>query len=175
MRASLVRFLVLLALVVAAPLAHAQVFHCVGTHGEPVYSGEPCGTPASRAPADAATVSRFAHPCATAPTELVQALARAFQTRDVNVVAGMLLWQDVGAHESQQALRALAAWLAQPLAGIKVLPTAGPPDAGTVAAPASPAATVAPTTAYTGIEVTTAAATRQFGLVHQDGCWWLTF
>ena len=177
MRAALARILVLLALVLAPPFAHAQVFQCVGAHGEPVYSGEPCGTPASSAQSGVTTVSQLASVCAASPTELDHALTRAFQTRDVNLVSGLLLWQGIGSRESQQTLRTLAAWLQQPLTGIKLISNADPPGVAPMSPEPPPAtSTVTPAVVYTGLAVTTAGdTTRAFGLVHQDGCWWLTF
>ena len=186
-----VKLLCLLALLARAPLAHAQhdqpVYRCIGPHGEPVFSGQPCGTPAPAQGMSAPAVpgTGFSSVCAASPEALRQAIARAFATRDVNRLAGLILWYGMDQGSARATLRSLAAWLKQPLTGIAFTRAAGPPfadtDSGsppgtTNGAPASTSSVaVLPPT---GFDVSTGGvdgATRDFGLVESGGCWWLTF
>lgn len=188
MRASLLQCLCLLALLAWAPLAHAQhaqsVFRCIGAHGEPVFSGQPCGTPASQPGQTAnAQAGAFGGVCAASPRELEQDIAQAFATRDVNRLAGLILWRGMDQAAARATLHGLSMWLKQPLAGIAVDYPNGPPLASAEPPPLEPTGT--PTTAPgtsaqppVGFEVSTGGgdgSTRAFGVTEFGGCWWLTF
>jgi hypothetical protein len=184
------KLLCLLALFACVPLAHAQhaqpVYRCIGPHGEPVFSGQPCGTPAP-APGTNAPIegNGFSSVCAASPEALRQAIAGAFATHDVNQLAGLILWSGMDQGSARATLRSLAAWLKQPLTGIAFTRAAGPPfadsdvdplPAATADGPASASSITAPPP--TGFDVSTGGvdgATRDFGLVESGGCWWLTF
>lgn len=185
-----VKLLCLLALLACAPLAYAQhaqpVYRCIGAHGEPVFSGQPCGTPA---PAPGSSMSAqgtdFSAVCAASPEALRQSIARAFAARDVNQLAGLILWRGMDQGSARSALRSLATWLKQPLTGIALTRAAGSPFADTDSWPPPVASTGEPASASsvaalppTGIDVSTGGVdgtTRDFGLVESGGCWWLTF
>jgi hypothetical protein len=188
MRNLFLQCLAVIALLTCAPLVHAQhvqpVYRCIGAHGEPVFSGQPCGTPAPASATSAATQGNtFGAVCAGSPRALRQAIASAFAIRDVNQFAGLILWNGMDQNSARAALRALAAWLKQPLTGIAIARTAGPPPTNAGAPPA--ASTAAPAGASsvtasppTGFDVSTGGVdgtTRDFGLVESGGCWWLTF
>jgi hypothetical protein len=184
------KLLCLLALLACAPFAHAQraqpVYRCIGPHGEPVFSGQPCGTPAP-APGTSAPVQGAGSGavCAASPEALRQAIAGAFATRDVNQLAGLILWRGMDQGSARATLRSLATWLKQPLTGIASTRAAGPPFVGTDPGPPPAASTGEPASASsavasppTGFDVSTGGvdgATRDFGLVESGGCWWLTF
>lgn len=184
------KLLCLLALLACAPFAHAQraqpVYRCIGPHGEPVFSGQPCGTPAP-APGTSAPVQGTGSGavCAASPEALRQAIAGAFATRDVNQLAGLILWRGMDQGSARATLRSLAAWLKQPLTGIASTRAAGPPFADTNPGPPPAASMGEPASASsaaalppTGFDVSTGGvdgATRDFGLVESGGCWWLTF
>lgn len=175
------KILCLLALLACAPLARAQanVFHCIGAHGEPVYSGQPCGTPAPApgSPAGGDQAGRFGDVCAASPEALRQAVAGAFTRQDVNWLAGLILWRGMGGGDARTALRSLADWLRQPLLGIAMAYAAGPPLAAAGVVPA-PAATHPVARVPEAFEISTggsAGETRNFGVVAFGGCWWLTF
>lgn len=184
-----IKLLCLLALLACVPLAHAQtgqpVYRCIGAHGEPVFSGQPCGTPAPPSTTSApAQGNAFSAACAGSPQALRQAIASAFATRDVNQLAGLILWNGMGQNAARTALRALAAWLKQPLTGIAIARAAGPPLADTNAGPPSastsdpPGASSVAASPPTGFDISTGGVdgtTRDFGLVESGGCWWLTF
>jgi hypothetical protein len=180
MRTVLLQCLCLLVLAACAPLAHAQVYHCIGSHGEPVFSGQPCGTPA---PPPGNTASAGHHVlggvCAASPQELRQAITAAFANHDVNRLAGLILWRGVDQASAQAALRSLAAWLKQPLAGIALAYANPPPYANTGPAPAASASIAGPVSQPpTGFEISTDGGdggTRDFGVIESGGCWWLTF
>lgn len=182
--------LCLLALLACVPLAHAQhaqpVYRCIGAHGEPVFSGQPCGTPAP-APGTGtpAQGTGFSALCSASPEALRQAVAGAFATRDVNQLAGLILWNGMDQNSARATLRSLATWLKQPLTGIAFAHAAGPPFADTGVDPDSASSSDPPASASsaaapapTGIDVSTGGVdgtTRDFGLVESGGCWWLTF
>ncbi|TAN06914.1 MAG: hypothetical protein EPN36_03085 [Rhodanobacteraceae bacterium] len=180
------RFVCLLALVACAPLAHAQqhVYRCIGTHGEPVFSGQPCGTPAPQ-PGQTAGTQAIATggACAASPQALRQDIARAVAKHDANRMAGLILWRGMDQASAQATLRGLSTWLQQPLAGIAIDYAHDPPSAS--AAPYPPAPVRQPATASSapvqppiGFEVSTGGgdgSTRSFGVTEFGGCWWLTF
>ena len=180
--------LALFACVLSAHAQHTQpVYRCIGPHGEPVFSGQPCGTPATATGANAPMQGAgFGGICAGSPEALRQAIAGAFAVHDVNQLAGLILWSGMDQGSARATLRSLAAWLKQPLTGIAFTPATGPPFADsddaepppvdTTDGPASASSVAAPVP--TGIDVSTGGvdgATRNFGLVESGGCWWLTF
>lgn len=173
----------LLALLTLAPLAHAQVYRCIGAHGEPVYSDRPCGTPAPASSlAGAARNDALAGVCAASPQALRDAIVGAFSSHDVNKLAGLILWQGADQASAVASLRTLSAWLEQPLAGIAIAYATGPPTvaAAPVAATSSGQAQSSPgfvAQAPTGFEISTGGvdgSKRDFGVIEIAGCWWLT-
>lgn len=183
MRIPLLEFLCLLALAACAPLAHAQVYRCIGAHGEPVFSGEPCATPAPSGTNAASPGDGFGATCAASPGALRHELANAFAAHDVNRLAGLILWRDMDQASARTTLRALTAWLKQPLTGIAIAYPTGPPFAAAGPAPAASAddpasaSSVAPQPP-TGFDISTGGvdgSTRDFGVTESGGCWWLTF
>lgn len=169
----------LLALLVCAPLAHAQVYRCIGAQGEPVFSGEPCGMPAPAANATG-QVTSFAGVCAQSPQALRSEVATAFTRHDVNRLAGLILWQGMDQASARATLRSFHDWLQQPLLGIAIAYATGPPigDYGQVPrydARQAASALDIPPPAPIGFEISTANDTRTFGIAAFGGCWWLTF
>lgn len=196
MRRGLPKLLPLLALVAWAAPVHAQdhaqtqaqtpIYRCVGEHGEPKFSGQPCGTPVTVPGANADTHASQGHvlgdACPASPGSLRQAIAGAFETRDVNRLAGLILWQGMDEASARAKLRVLADWLKQPLAGIAVASAVAPTLADTSAAPAASvdgggdgAMAAQPPS---GFRISTGGddgSTRDFGVTESGGCWWLTF
>jgi hypothetical protein len=191
MRSWSIKLSCLLALLGCVPLAHAQtaqpVYRCIGVHGEPVFSGQPCGTPASAPGSTAASMqgNGFGAVCAASPDALRQAVAGAFASRDVNQFAGLVLWRGMDQGSARATLRSLTQWLKQLLTGIAIARAAGPPFVGAALGPPSVATIGQPASASsvaesppTGLDISTGGvdgATRDFGLVESGGCWWLTF
>lgn len=186
MRTRSIKLLCLLVLVAYVPFARAQaaqpVYRCIGAHGEPVFSGQPCGTPAP-VPATSTLVQGSASRavCAGSPQALRQAIADAFARHDVNRLSGLILWNGMDQNAARTTLHELSIWLQQPLTGIAVATATGPPGADTApltpstdeSADASGGAALPP-----GFDVSTGGidgTTRDFGLVESGGCWWLTF
>lgn len=169
----------LIALLASAPLAHAQVYRCVGAQGEPVFSGEPCGTPAPSGTA-AGPAQSFAGVCADSPQSLRDEIAKAFARHDVNRLAGLILWAGYDQGSARATLQSLKAWLQQPLTGIAVVYATGPPiaEAAPLAGGGAPTA-IEPLHAAaqtpSGFRVSTAEDTRDFSISQSGGCWWLTF
>jgi hypothetical protein len=169
------KILCLLAFAACAPLAHAQIYRCVGAHGEPVFSGQPCGNPAPASSNAAATGNAYVDVCAASPQALRQAIGEAFTTHDVNRLAGLILWRGMDQASARSTLRSLAEWLKQPLTGVAIARAAGPPFGGlSPAAPASANDVVMQPP--NGFEISTAdGATRGIGVTAFGVCWWLTF
>lgn len=169
----------LLTLLTCAPLAQAQVFRCVGAQGEPVFSGEPCGTPAPAARA-AGPAQAFAGICADSPQSLRDEIAKAFARHDVNRLAGLILWSGYDQGFARATLQSLKTWMQQPLTGIAVVYATGPPvaEGALIAGGGAPPSLEPPHAAApapSGFLVSTAGDTRDFGISQSGGCWWLTF
>lgn len=183
MRSWFSRFLCLCALVALAPLAQAQIYHCIGPHGEQVYTDQPCASPAPSAVSNPAADTAFGNVCPGSPTGLRRAVSNAFDTHDVNSLAGLILWRGIGQGAAIDRLRSLKAWLKQPVTDIALVQGASPPYAGdaspdTIYASNGQAIVVAPSLQPVGLRVSTGGAngsTRDFGISEFGGCWWLTF
>ncbi|MGH8110611.1 MAG: DUF4124 domain-containing protein, partial [Rhodanobacteraceae bacterium] len=183
MRAWIAKSLCLLVLVACAPLAHAHIYRCIGAHGEPVFSGQPCANPVPANGSNAAAPDQGSGSvCAGSPQELKVAIAQAFAAHDANRMAGLLLWRGMGEASARTMLRSLAAWLKQPLAGIAVARATGPPPLVSDPRPASSSGHFIVSTATldrpTAFVVSTGGgdgSTRDFGITEIGGCWWLTF
>ena len=189
MRAWILPALGLLLLLAGTLPARAQqqpIFRCIGAHGEPVFSGQPCGTPAPAQGASAGIgAGAVGTRCAASPQALREAIAGAFASHDVNQLAGLMVWRGVGQASARASLESLARWLRQPLSGIAATYANGPPAPGGTAATPGPdsaapatASSAAATGALTGLAVSTGGgdgSTRDFGVMQSGGCWWLTF
>lgn len=170
------KILCLLTLLTCAPLAQAQIYHCIGAHGEPVFSGQPCGNPAPASNSIGATSNAFGDVCAASPQALRQAIGEAFTSHDVNRLAGLILWRGMDQASARSTLRSLAEWLKQPLTGIAMVRTAGSPFDVTAPPPHASTGDAALSGPPTSFEISTAnGATRDFGITEFGGCWWMTF
>lgn len=176
-----------LALIACAPLVHAQaaqpVYRCIGAHGEPEFSGQPCATPAPPATAGSASLSIGAGPgsaCAASPAVLRQAIAQAFAARDVNRLTGLMLWRGVDQASARAVMRSLSAFMQRPLTGIADVRAGGaaPPDAlpapAATAPPAGGSGSAPPPVAFAVSTGGVEGSTRDFSLAERGGCWWLT-
>lgn len=183
-----IRGLCLLALLGCAPAAWAQstgIHRCIGAHGEPVFSGQPCANPvpSTSSANPVAQENGFGSLCAGSPQLLRTEIARAFATRDVNRLAGLILWRGMGEASVRATLGALSAWVKQPLAGIVVAGATGPPPVNAGPAPTGSVVQPGPLAGArpglpTGFEISTGGgdgSTRDFGITEIGGCWWLTF
>lgn len=171
--------LLCLALLWAMPhAAQAQIYRCVGAHGEPVFSGQPCGPPAPPPGTMGALGSGFGAYCAPSPAALRQAIAQAFAAHDVNRLAGLILWRGMDQAAARRELGALATWLQQPLAGIATTYAGGaPPDSAGTVTPAEPASGASAGRLPVAFAIRTAGsgAARDFGVDTLGRCWWLSF
>ena len=144
MRRFFLQCLCLFALAACTPFAQAQVYHCIGAHGEPVFSGQPCGNPAPASSDVGAAANAFGHVCAASPQELRQAITDAFAAHDVNRLAGLILWRGMDQASARNTLRSLADWLKQPLTGVAIARAAGPPFEDSAPPPGVSAGNVPP-------------------------------
>lgn len=126
--------------------------------------------------------SGFGDACAGSPRALRQAIAGAFETHDVNRLAGLILWRGMDQASARATLRSLATWLKQPLTGIAIAYAAGPPfaDTGPLSgiSAGDPASGMSVASPPSGFEISTGGgdgSSRGFGVTEFGGCWWLTF
>ncbi|MGH8116201.1 MAG: DUF4124 domain-containing protein [Rhodanobacteraceae bacterium] len=183
MRAWIAKSLCLLVLMACAPWAHAHIYRCIGAHGEPVFSGQPCANPIPTNARNPVTPDQGSDSvCAGSPQQLRAAIAQAFAAHDVNRMAGLLLWRGLDEAAARATLHSLSAWVKQPLAGIAVARATGPPSLVSDPPPASSSDDfIVPTASLerpTGFVVSTGGgdgSTRDFGITEIGGCWWLTF
>ena len=171
-----IKLLCLLALIAGAPPARAQIYRCIGAHGEPVFSGQPCGNPVRPGNPTDATSHGFGAVCAASPQALKATITEAFATHDVNRLAGLILWRGMDQASARSTLRSLAEWLKQPLTGIAIASVAGPPFKDTLPSPAASVSGVNAAPPPTALEISTAdGGRREFGVTEFGDCWWLTF
>lgn len=181
----------LLLLTAAAP-ARAQnpIHHCIGAHGNPVFTDQPCAaldaTPVGAAPPSLRDDNDQpdAPPpvlCAATTAQLRQSVIDAFAHRDANRMAGLMLWDGYGHGAAVADIRSLAVLMRQPLLDLQPsgnATTAGPPPAGAAssdAAPAADAATASPQLRLqmAGTDASGSPRELRFDIVRRAGCLWL--
>lgn len=151
------------------------VFRCVGAHGETILSDQPCNSAGNRALTAPPAKSRplFQH-CALTPSELRQRVLLAFDDHDVNALSALFLWRGYRTRSAYAGMRELRSLLAQPLLGIEL---GGP----TTWVPARNGFGLEPayTPSWLSIQFSDPTSSqpmvRQFPLLAQDGCNWLSF
>ncbi len=159
-----------------AQLQPQSIHRCIGRDGEPVFTAKPCADESLvMAPAlagSAAPAGPSLHLCPLSPQELRDRVALALQERDVNKLAGLMLWNGDTQRGAVDALRLLAVLVRQPV--------------NDLALSSAPSNAFAPTSAFAPANAASvAAAPPQLTLTGQDGssavftlsdiggCWWL--
>jgi hypothetical protein len=186
------RRLLFLLLVLASPALAAQtvIHHCVAGNGTPVFTDQACGnmdatlvfstTEGGQPTAVVPVHSPTNGVCPASAAALKARVASAFDLRDSNALAGLMLWRGYGQHAAKAGLRRLRALVRQPLLGFgeQVVDDAAVAEvtdidgAGLADAQVGGAADGAPTlTVYLG----SIGSRRQasFGIVPRAGCVWL--
>lgn len=149
----------------------ATVHRCIGNHGEIAYSGQPCasmGNSVAPRPDNAGYRNFFQH-CAVTKDDLIDRVAAAFDTGDVNLFGGLFLWRGMGSRNAYRQMSKLNELLQKPLIGIDLVSARG--SAWRPPRPGSPQTLALLTAAAPG----TAPTERRFSVVHRDGCLWLSF
>lgn len=188
------RALLLLALMVpvfcGARDAQAQIHRCIGAHGEPVFTDQPCGSAelsaslASGSPdhdeagaagtASSGNGSSIAATCPHSPEEVRDRIAGAFDDDDTNALAGLFDWRGFSRRSADARLKDFSRWLKHPLIGVQFSgatdPSGAQPDDADYV-PSDPSAL----TVLTQSSGEPAADARSFGVVEKGGCWWLSF
>ncbi|MEO8778008.1 MAG: DUF4124 domain-containing protein [Rhodanobacter sp.] len=180
-----------LVLLAPAPPAQAQapsdIHHCIGTHGAPVFTDQPCAalhaTPVSAASATASPAAVTVSPaqlCSASVDELRQNVIDAFARRDSVRLAGLILWDGYASGAVIADIRALTTLMKQPLLEVDAAPppAASPAsdDGDFVTAPGA-AKAARPTdqlllrSGRDGIEGS--APQWRFDIVRRSGCLWL--
>ena len=181
----------LLLLAAAAP-ARAQnpIHHCIGAHGNPVFTDQPCAaldaTPVGAAPPSLRDDSGQpdAPPpllCAATTAQLRQSVIDAFAQRDANRMAGLMLWSGYGQGAAVADIRSLAALMRRPLLDLQPSGNATTADSSPAnatssdAAPAADAATASPQLRLqlAGTDASGSPRELRFDIVRRAGCLWL--
>jgi hypothetical protein len=123
------RRLLLLLLVLVSPALAAQtvINHCVAGNGTPVFTDRPCGSMGATLVATIGgdgrrwpTVASPSGPpgfCPASPDVLKSRVAAAFERRDSNALAGLMLWRGYGQRAAKAGLRHLRTLVREPLLG----------------------------------------------------------
>ena len=181
----------LLLLAAAAPVrAQNPIHHCIGAHGNPVFTDQPCAAlDATSVGAAQPTGGDSGLPdtpppvlCAATTAQLRQSVIDAFAQRDANRMAGLMLWSGYGQDAAVADIRSLALLMRRPLLALQPsgsAPTAAdPPPAGAAssgAAPAADAATASPQLRLqlAGTDPSGSPRELRFDIVRRAGCLWL--
>lgn len=147
--------------------AGQTIHRCVGSHGEIVFSGLPCGTAAPPAGGGAAAAEPEAPAAATAcPTsadELRDRIAAAIARHDSNAIAGLLRWRGISGATANARLRALRELTKRPLLAIE----------GSSSADVPPESDADGLLVRTGSNVDSGIAEHAFTVRASEGCYWL--
>ena len=178
----------LLLLAAAVPVqAQNPIHHCIGAHGNPVFTDQPCAsldaTPVGAAPPSARDDSAppDAPPpllCAATTAQLRQSVIDAFAQRDANRMAGLMLWDGYGHGAAVADIRSLALLMRRPLLDLQ--PSGGattdPPPAGAASSGAAPDAAATGAQLRLQLAGTDASGSPhelRFDIVRRAGCLWL--
>ena len=153
-----------------------SIHRCIGRDGEPVFTAKPCVDESLvMAPAlggSAAPAGPSMHVCPLSPQELRDRVAAALQERDVNRLAGLMLWNGDSQRDAVDVLRRLAALVRQPVNGLALAPASTDvPTSASVPAPAG-SASVSDGPLQLSITAEDGSST-VFVLSDSGGCWWL--
>ena len=180
----------LLLLAPAAPV-HAQnpIHHCIGAHGNPVFTDQPCAaldaTPVGAAPPSVRDDSGQpdAPPpvlCAATTAQLRQSVIDAFAHRDANRMAGLMLWDGYGHGAAVADIRSLALLMRRPLldlepSGNATTADSSPANAASSSEAATDAATAGPQLRLqlAGTDASGSPRELRFDIVRRAGCLWL--
>ena len=159
-----------------AQLQPQSIHRCIGREGEPVFTAKPCADESLvMAPAlagSAAPAGPSLHVCPLSPQELRDRVAVALQERDVNKLAGLMLWNGDTRRGAVDALRRLATLVRQPINDLALAPAfVDVPTSASVPAPAS-SASVSDGPLQLSITAEDGSST-VFALSDSGGCWWL--
>lgn len=169
------RAALLLLLLLAAPACAAQavVHHCVSTDGTPVFTDQPCDSAQSLRVG--AAPAHHGHGCPATRKALRERVAAAFDRRDANALAGLMLWRGYTDLEAVREMAQLKRQMRQPLldvadGGTDSTAATGPPvaPAATAPVPQEPDLLV-----HLGGVQGTPAPPLRFTVLARAGCLWL--
>ncbi|MEO7068078.1 MAG: DUF4124 domain-containing protein [Rhodanobacter sp.] len=179
-------FLILVAC--SAPAAAQTAIHrCVGEHGQPVFTDQPCAVlhAVPAVPKVVRDAGEGIHPvpvmCAVDRQALQKAVAAAFANHDANRLAGLMLWRGYGSRAAVADIRSLGDLVNRTLLDFGSPPRANdsesaPADTGddpyaqeTAAAAAAPSNQLVLHTRGRSADV----RETRFTLVRRSGCLWL--
>ena len=184
----------LLLLAAAAPVrAQNPIHHCIGAHGNPVFTDQPCAaldaTPVGDTPRAGDDSGQPDAPppvlCAATTAQLRQSVIDAFAHRDANRMAGLMLWDGYGRGAAVADIRSLALLMRRPLLDLQPSGNATaadpPPDlaASSDAATAADAAAASPQLRLqlrlqlAGTDASGSPRELRFDIVRRAGCLWL--
>ena len=179
----------LLLLALAAPVrAQNPIHHCIGAHGNPVFTDQPCAAldatrvGAGRPPPPDDGGPPDAPPpllCAATTAQLRQSVIDAFARRDANRMAGLMLWGGYGQGAAVADIRSLALLMRRPLLDLDPSGSASasdPPPASAASSGATPDAAAASAQLRLQLAGTDASGSPRelrFDIVRRAGCLWL--
>ncbi len=176
----------------AAPAAAQTAIHrCIGANGGAVFTDQPCAAldatpiaPAARSEASQAATLPPPILCAGSPEILRQSVIDAFAGRDVNRLAGLMLWRGYGRGAAIADIRSLADLVRQPLLDVGLPGELSGNDPATASTafddrfaldrPAAPPPNRDELILQlAGNDGSGEPRERRFGIVRQAGCLWL--
>ncbi len=160
----------------AARLQPQPIHRCIGRDGEPVFTAKHCADESLvMAPAlagSAAPAGPSMHVCPLSPQELRDRVAAALQERDVNKLAGLMLWNGYSQRGAVDVLRRLASLVRQPVNGLALAPVSA--DVPTSASVPAPASSVGIPDGPLQLNILAEdGSSTVFTLSDSGGCWWL--
>lgn len=162
-----------------AASTQAPVYRCIGTHGETVYSEQPCGAHGEpfTAPGYDNGIDRahgWGGHCATDAQSLSDRVAAAFDSGNVNDLGALFLWRGFGTRAAYARLNRLGTLLDKPLAGLDIVadPVPGWPRQGPAVAGLPRSLRIQVADPGMGEDAT---ETWTFPLQQRDGCLWLQY
>ncbi|MGN6313097.1 MAG: hypothetical protein ACTHMO_04965 [Rhodanobacteraceae bacterium] len=167
-----------------APGAIAQIHHCIGAQGEPVFTDRPCGSAElaatipdgklDRITQAGAVDVRTAATCPHSPQQVRERIDVAFNDDNPNTLAGLFDWRGFSRRSANAKLKEFSRWLKHPFVGVEFSGPADPSGARPEDADYSP-------DDPSGLVVLTqspgsaAPEARSFGMTARGDCWWLSF
>lgn len=157
-----------------ATAAHAQALHrCIGAHGEPTFTDQPCSAALQTEiqPAHAQAHSGLTDAsCARTEAELADSVRAAFASGDSIRLSGLVLWNGYPGRSSSGILRQLATLVREPLMDVEVV-LAGTAEADETHDEMGQQEMLVRT--GRSLDRVPRVAETRFALTRSHGCWWL--
>lgn len=160
----------------------AQVHRCIGSHGEPTFTDQPCAVSIPSEPAGISLDARVAAPastqtCPISPEDLRTRVAAAFASRDAVSLSGLFLWGGHSRGSASASLRDLSTLLGEPLISIDIeadgIEASTQSDSGSRATHDPPPVHVLVIRSGREMDRVPREAVTRYAMTARQGCWWL--